>query len=177
DAAGAAIAITADHGMNAKTDTAGAPAVIYAQDLLDTWLGADQARVILPITDPYVVHHGALGSFATAYLADPGALADTRDRLAAVAGMELVLDKAAAAERFQLPADRIGDLVMVAERHITLGTRRQDHDLSLLDAPLRSHGGISEQAVPLVFNRPVSGTGERPRNFDALALLLAAAAA
>ena len=177
DAAGAAIAITADHGMNAKTDTAGAPAVIYAQDLLDTWLGADQARVILPITDPYVVHHGALGSFATAYLADPGALADTRDRLAAVAGMELVLDKAAAAERFQLPADRIGDLVMVAERHITLGTRRQDHDLSLLDAPLRSHGGISEQAVPLVFNRPVSGAGDRPRNFDALALLLAAAAA
>ena len=66
---------------------------------------------------------------------------------------------------------------MVAERHITLGTRRQDHDLSLLDAPLRSHGGISEQAVPLVFNRPVSGTGERPRNFDALALLLATAAA
>ena len=24
----------------------------------------DKARVILPITDPYVVHHGALGSFA-----------------------------------------------------------------------------------------------------------------
>ena len=133
--------------------------------------------MILPITDPYVVHHGALGSFATVYLADPGALADTRGRLAAVAGMELVLDKAAAAESFQLPADRIGDLVMVAERHMTLGTRRQDHDLSLLDAPLRSHGGISEQSVPLVFNRRVSGGGERPRNFDALALLLAAAAA
>ena len=98
DAAGAAIAITADHGMNAKTDTAGAPAVITPR-ICSPRLGADQAQVILPITDPYVVHHGALGSFATAYLADLGALA-TRDRLAAVAGMELVLDKAAAAERF-----------------------------------------------------------------------------
>ena len=30
--------------------------------------GAGTARVILPITDPYVVHHGALGSFATIYV-------------------------------------------------------------------------------------------------------------
>jgi len=44
--------------------------VIYLQDALDTWLGKDKARVILPITDPYVVHHGALGSFALVYLTD-----------------------------------------------------------------------------------------------------------
>ena len=68
DALGATIAITADHGMNAKTDAAGVPQVIYLQDVLDGWLGAGRARVILPITDPYVVHHGALGSFATVYL-------------------------------------------------------------------------------------------------------------
>ena len=41
------------------------PNVIFLQDLLDDWLGRERARVILPITDPYVVHHGALGSFAT----------------------------------------------------------------------------------------------------------------
>ena len=68
DALGATIALTADHGMNAKTDARGAPQVVYLQDRLDDWLGAAQARVILPITDPYVVHHGALGSFATIYL-------------------------------------------------------------------------------------------------------------
>ncbi|MBL8674240.1 MAG: phosphonoacetate hydrolase, partial [Rhodospirillales bacterium] len=69
DAMGCAIVVTADHGMNAKHDPATLqPDVVYLQDLLDTWLGAAAARVILPITDPYVVHHGALGSFATVYL-------------------------------------------------------------------------------------------------------------
>ena len=68
DALGCAIALTADHGMNAKTRMDAQPDVIYLQDVLDDWLGAAVARVILPITDPYVVHHGALGSFATVYL-------------------------------------------------------------------------------------------------------------
>ena len=72
DALGWAIGLTADHGMNAKHDPAtGRPNVIYLQDAFDGWYGAQAARVILPITDPYVVHHGALGSFATVYLA-PG---------------------------------------------------------------------------------------------------------
>ena len=68
DAMGCVIALTADHGMNAKTWMDGTPDVIYLQDRLDAWLGAGVARTILPITDPYVVHHGALGSFATVYL-------------------------------------------------------------------------------------------------------------
>ena len=62
DALGAAIVVTADHGMKPKHLADGRPNVIYAQDLMDDWLGKDAARVILPITDPYVVHHGALGS-------------------------------------------------------------------------------------------------------------------
>src|SRR6516225_100893 len=66
--AGCAIVITADHGMNAKTRLDANPNVIYLQDVLDDWLGKARARVILPITDPYVVHHGALGSYATVYL-------------------------------------------------------------------------------------------------------------
>ena len=62
DALGAAIVVTADHGMKPKHKIDGTPAVIYIQDLLDKWLGEKAARIILPITDPYVVHHGALGS-------------------------------------------------------------------------------------------------------------------
>ena len=58
DAMGCTIVATADHGMNAKHDGTGTPKVIYLQTLLDEWLGAGAARVILPITDPYVVHHG-----------------------------------------------------------------------------------------------------------------------
>ncbi len=71
DALGAVIALTADHGMNAKHDTAtGEPNIVYLQDEFDRLLGDGRARVILPITDPYVVHHGALGSYATVYLPD-----------------------------------------------------------------------------------------------------------
>jgi phosphonoacetate hydrolase len=170
DALGAVIALTADHGMNAKTKADGSPNVIYLQDAIDGWIGAGRARVILPITDPYVVHHGALGSFATIYV---GAGKPTvAERLARLDGVEVVLDNAAAAKRFELPADRIGDLVVVSTRHVVLGTSASRHDLSGLDAPLRSHGGISEQTVPLLFNRRVVGVQGRVRNFDILDIAL-----
>src|SRR5262249_54423299 len=140
---GCAIAVTADHGMNAKTRLGASPNVIYPQDVLDEWLGAGRTRVILPITDPYVVHHGALGSYATVYL--PADLPATAlgERIAARRGIELVLTRADAASRFELPADRIGDLVVTAERPVVIGSAAAKHDLSGLDAPLRSHGGLS----------------------------------
>jgi phosphonoacetate hydrolase len=171
---GAVVALTADHGMNAKTGMDAQPDVIYLQDLLDGWLGAGVARVILPITDPYVVHHGALGSFATVYLPagpDSGALAL---RLAGQRGIQGVYGRQDAAERFELPADRIGDLVVLSERFTVIGTASTRHDLSALEVPLRSHGGLSEQRVPLILNRPLSGLdpNRRWRNFDAFDLAL-----
>jgi phosphonoacetate hydrolase len=168
DALGAVIALTADHGMNAKQKPDGTPNVIYLQDAIDGWIGKGRARVILPITDPYVVHHGALGSFATIYV--EGADRDTvRAKLAALPGIEAVLANAEAAKRFELPPDRLGDLVVVSTKHVVVGTSEARHDLSGLDAPLRSHGGVSEQVVPLVFNRKVTGVeGRRLRNFDVL---------
>ncbi len=169
DALGCTIALTADHGMSAKTRLDASPNVIYLQDVLDGWLGAGRARVILPITDPYVVHHGALGSYATVYLPsdlEPRALAT---RIAALRGIELVLTRAEAARRFELPSDRIGDLVVVSGRSVALGGAAARHDLSGLDAPLRSHGGLAEQQVPLVMNRPIRNLdpNRRWRNFDA----------
>ena len=170
---GATIALTADHGMNAKTDAAGAPAVIYLQDLLDAWLGAGQARVILPITDPYVVHHGALGSFATVYLPTGADGADVARRLGGLPGIEVVLEREAACARFELPPDRMGDLVVISTRHVVVGTAAKRHDLSGLDAPLRSHGGLSEQRVPLLVNRRTAGLpAGRLRNFDAFDVAL-----
>jgi len=166
---GCAIALTADHGMNPKTRLDASPNVIYLQDVLDGWLGAGRTRVILPITDPYVVHHGALGSYATVYLpaeVDGRALAA---RIAALRGIDMVLTRAEAASRFELPADRIGDLVVVSSRSVALGGAAAKHDLSGLDAPLRSHGGLSEQPVPLVMNRRIENldANRRRRNFDA----------
>jgi len=174
DAMGCVIALTADHGMNAKVGMDGKPDVVYLQDWFDAWLGAAKARVILPITDPYVVHHGALGSFATVYLPEGSDVQGACDRLARVRGMEVVLPRAQAAERFELPADRIGDMVVVSERFTVIGTSAARHDLSALEVPLRSHGGISEQRVPLIVNRPTPGLDRqrRFRNFDAFDLAL-----
>ena len=171
EALGCTVVLTADHGMNAKFGADGKPDVIYLQDLFDGWLGKDGARVILPITDPYVVHHGALGSFAVVYCDTPD---QWKTRLSATPGVETVLTKQEAANRFELPPDRLGDLIVVSTKHKVLGTSASRHDLSGLSEPLRSHGGVSEQKVPLISNRPMitSGDGRRWRNFDAFDLAL-----
>ena len=174
EAMGCVIALTADHGMNAKVAMDGTPDVIYLQDWFDASLGAAVARVILPITDPYVVHHGALGSFATVYLPPDVDAEQARANVATIRGVESSLTRAEAARRFELPEDRIGDLVVVSERFTVLGTSASKHDLSGLDAPLRSHGGVSEQRVPLIVNRtlPELDRSRRFRNFDAFDLAL-----
>jgi phosphonoacetate hydrolase len=171
DAAGASIVLTADHGMGAKTDAFGRPNIVYLQDVLDAAYGEHATRVILPITDPYVVHHGALGSYATVYMEGRVDVEDVSARIAALPGIDLVLSREAACARFELPGDRVGDLVVVSERLTAIGSRQGAHDLSGLDAPLRSHGGVSEQRVPLIANRPAPDLPERRwRNFDAFDL-------
>ncbi len=168
DAMGAAIVVTADHGMKPKHREDGAPAVIYLQDLLDDWLGKDAARVILPITDPYVVHHGALGSFATAYLPEAADRDDVIARLCGVEGMLEVLGREDAVKRFDLPGDRIGDVVLISTENMTLGTSEDRHDLAALKEPLRSHGGLTEQEVPFIVNRKLDlPQAPELRNYDA----------
>ena len=174
DAMGCTVVLTADHGMNAKFGADGQPDVIYLQDVFDGWLGKDKARVILPITDPYVVHHGALGSFAVVYLPAGTTAAEMAARLKAMPGIEAALSKEEAAQRFELPADRLGDLVVVSTKHKVLGTSAARHDLSGLTEPLRSHGGVSEQKVPLLCNRKLAAdaASRHWRNFDAFDLAL-----
>ena len=171
DALGATVVLTADHGMNAKTDALGRPNIIFLQDQMDEWYGKGTTRVILPITDPYVVHHGALGSYATVYLGQGQTREHAARHIAALPGVEAVYTREQASARFELPPDRVGDLVIVAERLTVIGTNRDRHDLSGLDAPLRSHGGTSEQRVPLIANRKTTHpAGRRWRNFDAFDL-------
>lgn len=179
DALGAAIVVTADHGMKPKHDANGDPNVIYVQDLLDDWLGEAAARVILPITDPYVVHHGALGSFATAYLPDTADRGDIVTRLAGYPELIAVLTREEAVAQFDLPPDRIGDIVLISGENDTIGTSAHRHDLAALDEPLRSHGGLTEQEVPFIVNRALPGLPAAPtlRNFDALYFAATAAAA
>jgi phosphonoacetate hydrolase len=169
DREGAVLGITGDHGMNAKVRVDGAPNVVYLAPLLDALVGPGRFRVILPITDPYVVHHGALGSFATIHL-DPVDVRPVIERLRGVAGVAGVWDRAEGCARFELPPDRVGDVIVVGERHTVLGKSPEAHDLSLLTEPLRSHGGPTEEIVPFIINRPPStGYAAREgelRNFD-----------
>ncbi|NOC83244.1 MULTISPECIES: phosphonoacetate hydrolase [Ruegeria] len=177
DELGAAIVVTADHGMKPKHLADGSPSVVYVQDLMDEWLGKDAARVILPITDPYVVHHGALGSFATAYLPDGADRDDIISKLKATSGITHVLTKAEAIEQFELPGDRIGDIVMVSGENICIGTSEHRHDLAALKEPLRSHGGLTEQEVPFIVNRVIDLPNQPVlRNFDAFFYATTAAA-
>lgn len=173
DECGAVIGITGDHGMNAKTNSTGEPNVVFLQDQLDQELGADTTRVLLPITDPYVVHHGALGSFATVYLREGQSCEQVARIIGGFNGIEEVLTRGEACERFELPPDRIGDLVVLAHRLVVIGTSSSRHDLSGLTMPLRSHGGLSEQRVPLLFNRVLNSPAQgRLRNFDVFSLAL-----
>jgi phosphonoacetate hydrolase len=172
DATGAIIVLTADHGMKDKHLANGEPDVLYLQDELDKRFGDGRTRVILPITDPYVVHHGALGSFATVYL--NGAPADeVASAVRAMEGIDLVLERKQAARRFELPEDRMGDLVVISggpNASKVIGTARDRHDLSALKEPLRSHGGLTEQEIPMITNRKTLGLSGSLRNFDAFAV-------
>ena len=176
DALGVVLVLTADHGMNAKHTAEGDPDVIYLQDVLDGWRNEGTtegtARVVLTITDPYVVHHGALGSFCTIYLSDGADADDIASRLRDLDGILTVYGNAEGCKEFELPPERMGDLIVNSEKHKVLGSSVEHHDLSGLDVPLRSHGGVTEQRVPLILNRPTPDLdpGRRLRNFDAFDL-------
>ena len=172
DAQGAIIVIVADHGMKDKHLANGDPDVLYLQDVLDAKFGAGKTKVILPITDPYVVHHGALGSFATVYAYGP----EVKDIMAVISqqpGVDVVLNRKDGCARFELPEDRMGDIIVVSggpKGSKVLGTSRDKHDLSGLNEPLRSHGGLTEQEIPVIANRKFKNLPATLRNFDAFAL-------
>jgi phosphonoacetate hydrolase len=170
---GAVVGLVADHGMNDKALATGEPNVIFLEDELNRRFGAGAVRVICPITDPFVRHHGALGSFVRVYArtaADVPALIAASTRLP---GVELVLDGADAAERFELPLDREADFVVLGNVNTAIGASRAEHDLSgLAGHRLRSHGGLGEQSVPFILSRPLTpeyrriAATRRLRNFD-----------
>lgn len=164
--AGAMVALTADHGMNAK------PRVVFLQDILNASCGPGQTRVICPITDPYVAHHGALGSCVRVYCLGTDRAA-AQAVITSIPGVEAVYDTPTACEQFLLPPDREADLLVLGDTHTAIGAAERDHDLSGLgDTPLRSHGGRAEQVVPFILSEPVSeayhtrATTSRLSNFD-----------
>jgi phosphonoacetate hydrolase len=157
-AGGATVALTADHGMNDMALPTGEPNVVYLGDRLDEKFGAKATRVICPITDPFVRHHGALGGFVRVHLLEPGHDIDAIARfIRSLPGIGLVLTREEACQHFDLPPDREGDIAVVAETGVALGARAAEHDLSQLAGErLRSHGGVAEQSVPFILSHPLN---------------------
>ena len=162
-ALGAVVALTADHGMNDKSTVDGRPNVVFLQDILDREFGAGDTRVICPITDAFVRHHGALGGFVRVWCvggrATPRAVIDL---VRNVRGVAEALDRESICARYQLPPDREGDVAVLAEANVVIGAAEADHDLSALcDARLRSHGGASEARVPVIVSHPLDAAWQR----------------
>ncbi len=155
---GAILALTADHGMNDKSLADGSPNVVFLQDVLDNSFGPGTTRVICPITDAFVRHHGALGGFVRVWCLDPKVTAAMIiDRIKDIEGVGEALTRDQACQRFDLPADREGDVAVVATQNAVIGGARREHDLSALGgARLRSHGGTTEAHVPILVSVPVS---------------------
>lgn len=155
---GAIVALTADHGMSDKSRPDGEPNVVFLQDILDESFGAGTTRVICPITDAFVRHHGALGGFVRVWCLDEAVTAEAViDCVRRVPGVAEALDRAAVCARFSLPPDREGDVAVLAEANVVIGAAAAEHDLSALrDARLRSHGGLTEARVPFIINTPLS---------------------
>jgi phosphonoacetate hydrolase len=170
---GAIVGLIADHGMNDKINADGTPRVVFLEEELNRHFGTNAVRVICPITDPFVKHHGALGSFVRVYLRARLQLADVMEVAAAIPGIALVLDGKSAAGRYEMPLDREGDFVAIGDTHSVIGSSRAEHDLAGLNGHrLRSHGGLSEQIVPFILSHPINQTyrtlaeARRLRNFD-----------
>jgi phosphonoacetate hydrolase len=68
----------------------------------------------------------------------------------------------------------MGDLILVSSKHVVIGTTASRHDLSGLDVPLRSHGGVTEQTVPLILSQPVVNLDrtQQLHNYDIFNLAL-----
>ncbi|HUI17233.1 MAG TPA: phosphonoacetate hydrolase [Alphaproteobacteria bacterium] len=155
---GAVVALTADHGMNDKSKSDGTPNVIYLQDVLDAEFGPADTKVICPITDYFVGHHGALGGFVRVYcLGGKAKPADVARLARALPGIEGTYEKAAAARKFELPLDREGDVAVISDAGTCIGAAKADHDLSALAGfRLRTHGGVAEARVPFIVSEPLN---------------------
>ncbi len=154
---GALIAITADHGMNDKSKPDGSPNVVFLQDELDQKFEAGSQKVILTLTDPYIVHHGALGGFVGVYCRSGTSVEEVMAFIKKLPGIEQVLDRVAACREFELPEDRQPDIAVISDAATVIGSSESYHDFSALQGyRLRSHGGVAEQKVPFILSEPLN---------------------
>ena len=85
--------------------------------------------------------------------------------LKACPGIEDALTRQEAATRFQLMAERVGDIMVLADEETVFGVM----DEAEREVRLRSHGSLHESEVPLwALNAPDFAPGDAPRHFESV---------
>lgn len=135
---------TADHGMRDKTLAIDVEALLAESDI--------DSVVIRLIRDKHVYHHQNLGGAAYVYLNDDELL-EAIDLLQSTDGIEMVLRRGEAVDKFSLPPDRIGDLMVLGTEESVFGPVDEGIQESV---ELRSHGSHHEQTVPFVCSNDTS---------------------
>ena len=69
--------------------------------------------------------------------------------------IEIVLTNDVACEKYHLPQDRMGDIICMSSKYMTIGSSETAHDFTNLKEPLRSHGGLHEREVPFISNKKI----------------------
>ncbi|SDD00974.1 phosphonoacetate hydrolase [Niabella drilacis] len=173
---GARIGATPDHGMNPKITAGGKPNVLYVEDLLEAQFGSG-FRVICPITDPYVKHHGALGSYVVIHIEDKSIIQEVIAFLHTIPGITEVYNKEEAVRHLEQPSDRTGDVVVLSGRNVVVGRKPRYHDLNAIEGALRSHGGRYEEMISMILSHPLNNeyllrSAGDPRNFQIFDFLI-----
>jgi phosphonoacetate hydrolase len=131
------IAITADHGMNAKTRCLAPEAILAARGI--------RAVSVSTLQDRYTKHHGNMSGSAYVHLAGEDC-ARAAAILGEQPGIERVMTRGEAAEAFHLDPDRIGELVLLGDIETAFGGGEEPERA----VAIRSHGSLHETAIPVI---------------------------
>ena len=137
----AAFLLTADHGMNYKT---------RCWDLFKACResGTEVRFALSAEKDRYVKHHRTFGGAAWVWLNSPKDASKVADSLLKLKGVEAVMPRSDAAEKFGLMPGRIGELAVFGDAETVFGELESPRET--LEAGYRSHGSLHESDIPLI---------------------------
>jgi phosphonoacetate hydrolase len=141
----AVIILTADHGMNFKSRCYDLAKACTARDMPVKF-------AISPVADRLVKHHRGFGGVSYVHTCDQNENERVRQAILSLDGVEEVLSRADAARRFRLMPSRLGDLVVLPDKHTVFGDLPEE--MEILAPSYRSHGSLYEMDIPLLLFDP-----------------------
>jgi phosphonoacetate hydrolase len=159
----AAFLVTADHGMNPKSVCLDLEQILRAA-------GFPIRAAISPVADRLVKHHGGHGGVSYVYLSDRTAREGVLGFLARHPGVDRALPAETAAAVYRLDPDRIGDIVVGADRETVFGSVERER--VPLAPGYRNHGSRFEAEIPLIaWNAPLRRDDGLRYNLDLTRIL------